>query len=120
MKIAVSATGKNKDSHLERRFGRCDYFIIYDTETGDYNAISNKGASSGGGAGIAAASQVIEEDVSVVITGNLGPNAFELIEKAGIKAYSCEALPVDKAVDLLQNNKLSVISTAGNAHHGLQ
>ena len=120
MKIAISATGQNKESLLDRRFGRCDYFLIYDTEAGEYKAIGNNGVSSGGGAGIAAASQVIEENVSVIITGNLGPNAFELIEKAGIKAYSCEALPVFRTVEMFQKNGLSEINAAGNAHHGMK
>lgn len=120
MKIAVSATGQNKESLLDRRFGRCEYFLIYDTEVGEFKEIGNNGVSSGGGAGIAAASQVIEENVSVIITGNLGPNAFELIEKAGIKVYSCEVLPVFRAIEMLQGNKLSEINFAGNAHHGMK
>lgn len=120
MKIVVSATAQSKDSQLDRRFGRCEYFLIYDTETKEYKAVRNNGASSGGGAGIAAASQVIDENVSVIITGNLGPNAFELIEKAGIKAYSCETLPVFRAVELFQENQLAVISMAGNSHQGMK
>lgn len=120
MKIAISAEGKNKENLLDRRFGRCDYFLIYDTETGEFKAIGNNGVSSGGGAGIAAASQLIEENVSAIITGNLGPNAFELVEKAGIKAYSCEVLPVFRVVEMFQKNQLSEIKAAGNAHHGMK
>ncbi|MFA9463134.1 MAG: NifB/NifX family molybdenum-iron cluster-binding protein [Velocimicrobium sp.] len=55
-----------------------------------------------------------------IITGNLGPNAFELLEKAGIKAYSCEALPIDQVVDLFLKNQLSKITVAGKAHNGLK
>lgn len=120
MKIALSATGQNKECLLDKRFGRCDYFIIYNTDTGEYKAIGNNGVSSGGGAGIAAASQVIEENVSVIITGSLGPNAYELVEKSGIKAYSCEALPVFRVIEMFQKNQLSEISNAGNAHHGMK
>jgi predicted Fe-Mo cluster-binding NifX family protein len=120
MKIAVSATGQNKDSLLDRRFGRCEYFQIYNTDTSEYSTISNHGAASGGGAGIAAASQIIDEKIDVIITGNLGPNAFELIEKASIKAYSCDTVQVLKAIELYQENQLSEISIAGNAHHGMQ
>lgn len=120
MKIAVSAVGQNKESLLDRRFGRCDYFLIYDTETGEFKSIGNNGVSSGGGAGIAAASQVIEENVSAIITGNLGPNAFELVEKAGIKTYSCEALPAFRVVEMFQKNQLSEINIAGNAHNGMK
>ncbi|MDK2966102.1 MULTISPECIES: NifB/NifX family molybdenum-iron cluster-binding protein [Lacrimispora] len=120
MKIAISATGQNKESLLDRRFGRCDYFLIYDTESGEFKTIGNAGVSSGGGAGIAAASQVIEENVSVIITGKLGPNSFELIEKAGIKAYSCDAFPVFRAIEMFQNNGLTEINAEGSAHHGMK
>jgi predicted Fe-Mo cluster-binding NifX family protein len=118
MKIAVSATGKDKESLLDRRFGRCSYFLVFDTESGEYKAIGNNGASSGGGAGIAAASQIIEEDVAAIITGNLGPNAFGLFEKAGVKAYCCDGIPVFKAVEMYKKNQLLEIAAAGHAHHG--
>ncbi|MFA9466560.1 MAG: NifB/NifX family molybdenum-iron cluster-binding protein [Velocimicrobium sp.] len=120
MKIAVSTTGQSKESQLDRRFGRCEYFLIYDTETQEYKAVRNNGVSSQGGAGIAAASQVIDENVSVIITGNLGPNAFELIEKAGIEAYSCEVLPAFRAIEMFQKNQLEIISSAGNSHQGMK
>ena len=120
MKIAVSSIGKNKESLLDRRFGRCDFFLIFDTESGDFKAMENNGVSSSQGAGIAAATQVIDEKVSAIITGNLGPNAFELIEKAGITAYSCEEVEAAKAIELLQKNELSKISIAGSAHHGMK
>ena len=119
MKIAVSATGKNKESLIDRRFGRCDFFQIFNTDTGVIEAVENKGASSGGGAGIAAASQVIDAGAAIVITGNLGPNAYELIEKAGIKAYSSEIVPVFKAIEFYQKNQLSKITTAGKSHQGM-
>ncbi|MGC6174059.1 NifB/NifX family molybdenum-iron cluster-binding protein [Lacrimispora sp. 38-1] len=119
MKIAVSATGQNREDMLDRRFGRCDYFQIYDTETEEFHVISNKGVSAGGGAGIASASQVMEEGITAVITGNLGPNAFELLEKSGIKAYSCEEIPVTGAIERFQKNQLSEIALAGKAHHGM-
>lgn len=119
MMIAVSTKGQDKESMLDRRFGRCDYFQIYDTDTKKYHTIKNLGVDSGGGAGIAAASQLIDEKAEVIITGNLGPNAFELIEKAEIKAYSCEEVSVSKAIERFQKNQLTRISIAGSAHHGM-
>lgn len=119
MKIAVSSIGQNKETLLDRRFGRCDYFQIFDTETKQYEVIVNNGVSAEGGAGIVAASQVIEENVNIVITGNLGPNAFELLEKSGIKSYSCEEIPVFRAIEQFQKNMLSEIGSAGKAHHGM-
>ena len=31
MKVAITSTGDNLESKLDQRFGRCGYFIIYDT-----------------------------------------------------------------------------------------
>ncbi|MBU2472187.1 MAG: hypothetical protein KKF20_07235, partial [Bacteroidetes bacterium] len=33
MKIAVTSTGGSMDVLVSEQFGRCQYFIIYDTET---------------------------------------------------------------------------------------
>ena len=33
MKIAISSTGTEIDSEIDQRFGRCNYFLIFDDET---------------------------------------------------------------------------------------
>lgn len=33
MLICITAQGDNLDSEIDPRFGRCNYFIFYDTET---------------------------------------------------------------------------------------
>ncbi len=120
MKIAISSAGQNKESFLDKRFGRCNYFLIFNTENGEYKAIKNEGGTASGGAGIAAASQVIEEDVAIIITGNLGPNAFELIEKTEIKVFGCSEIPVIQAIEMFNSNQLLEIKAAGNAHQGMK
>lgn len=119
MKIAISSTGKTMDSLLDLRFGRCTYFVIYDTEDKKINAIQNNGQLSGGGAGIAAAQQVIDEDVDIIITGNLGPNAFELIVRAGIKVYRGENISIDNVLEKYQNGELLELKEAGPSHNGM-
>lgn len=118
MKIAISATGQTVDSMLDKRFGRCQYFVIQDTETGEVETVENKGLISEGGAGIAASQQLIDEGVSVIITGNLGPNAFELIEKSGIDAYKCEEMIIRDVLKKYGSDELSKIQKSGPAHHG--
>ncbi len=71
---------------LDKRFGRCEYFQIHDTNTGEIKILENEGESASGGAGIAASNQLINQNVDIIITGNLGPNAFGIIVKEGIKA----------------------------------
>lgn len=117
MKIAISATGKTIENLLDMRFGRCEYFQIHDTESEKFMAIENKGQNSSGGAGIAAANQLIDEKVEVIITGSLGPNAFELIEKAGIKAYKCGNIAISAVLQKYKNRELQEINTAGPSQH---
>lgn len=117
MKIAISATGKTVDNLLDMRFGRCEYFQIHNTENGELKILENKGQLSGGGAGIAASQQVLDEKVDVIITGSLGPNAFEIINKAGIKSYKCEAINISSVLEKFQRGELTELTQAGLAHH---
>ena len=87
MKIAVSSTGKNLDSQLDPRFGRCAYFLVVDSDAMQFEAYSNESASMGGGAGIQAAQFLASKNVQAVITGNCGPNAVQTLNAAGIKLY---------------------------------
>lgn len=119
MKIAISAIGSSMDSMLDVRFGRCRYFQIHDTDSGEVKVIENAAQFSGGGAGIAAAQQLIDEKVDVIITGSLGPNAFELIEKSGIKAYKSESLSISVVLEKFKNSELEEIKSAGKAHLGM-
>lgn len=117
MKIAISATGKDIESLLDMRFGRCEFFQIHDTESGEVKVIENKGNSSNGAAGIAASQQLIDEKVNVIITGHLGPNAFKIIEKSGIKAYKCENISIKSALVKFNNGELQEIKLAGPSHN---
>lgn len=117
MKIAVSATGKDIENLLDMRFGRCRFFQIHDSENGTFKVIENKGNSSNGAAGIAASQQLIDENVNVIITGNLGPNAFKIIEKSRIKVYKCKDTTIKSALEKLSNSELQEIKLAGPSHN---
>lgn len=119
MKICVSSTGSGEDSVVDFRFGRCPYFVIYETDTNNYQSLENQGVSSPHGAGIAAAQQVVDAQADVVITGNMGPNAMELIKAAGIKIYSMSGGTVKGAVKLYLEEKLEEINQAAPAHSGM-
>ena len=88
MKIAVSASGDGLDANVDPRFGRCSYFIIVETEDNEiksHKEISNEAIQASRGAGVQAAQIVANEGAEVVITGNIGPNAFNVLSQAGIK-----------------------------------
>ncbi|NEZ46698.1 diguanylate cyclase [Clostridium niameyense] len=119
MKIAISSKGKSMEDLLDLRFGRCEYFQIHDMDNDELKVVKNEGAMSGGGAGIVAAQQLIDEKVDVIITGKLGPNAFKLVDAANIKAYSCEGISIKSVLEKYKNKELSKLDTAGPEHNGM-
>lgn len=119
MKIAVSAAGNNLESPMDQRFGRAASFIIVETETTDYEAIDNSAAASSGGAGISAAQLVADKDVQAVITGNVGPNAMNVLKAANIEIYKGSAASVKENVELFKKGALEKINTTVAAHFGM-
>ena len=88
MKIAVTSTGPALNDSVDARFGRCAYFLIIDPETMEFEAISNPNLTLRSGAGIQSAQLMAEKGVTVVLTGNCGPNAFNVFGAAGIQVIT--------------------------------
>ena len=88
MRIAVSTSGPSLDAEVDPRFGRCRYFIIVDPDSMEFEVVENSGAMAGGGAGISTAQVIADKGVEVVLTGNCGPNAFQVLSAAGIKVIT--------------------------------
>jgi len=88
MKVAISSTGPTLEADVDPRFGRCQYFIVADTETMEFEALDNASAMSSGGAGISAAQMIAGKGVGAVLTGNCGPNAYQVLSPAGIKVIT--------------------------------
>ncbi len=107
MKVVVSATGEDLDAQIDPRFGRCQYFIIVDIDTMDYKAVSNESAMATGGAGIQAAQKVASMGVGAVITGNIGPNAFQTLSASGIRIITGASGIVRHAIDKFKKGGLA-------------
>ena len=106
MKICVTASGNNLDAQLDARFGRCVYLVIVDSETMQFEAISNVASGATGGAGIQAAQTIANKGVKVLVTGNVGPNAFQALTAAGIQIITGESGSVRAAVEKSKKGKL--------------
>ena len=119
MKIAVSVSGQSLDDQVDPRFGRCQNFLVVDTDTMEFKVVANTAASQGGGAGIAAAQMIVDEGVEAVLTGNCGPNAFEVLEKAGIRVFTSVTGTIKEVVESYKSGKLQASAGANvNAHSG--
>jgi len=107
MKIAISSTGPSLDDAVESRFGRCARFIVIDPDTMAFDALTNPNINQGGGAGIQSARLMAEKGVSVVLTGNCGPNAFQTFGAAGIRVISGIGGSVRQAVEQYKSGALA-------------
>ncbi len=95
MKVCITAEGKDLESNIDSRFGRCNCFIFIDTDTMNYEVVENPWKEASGGAGIQAAQMVVSKKLELLITGKLGPNAEQIINLAKIKVINKTGKVVD-------------------------
>lgn len=118
MKVAISAERPGASSPIDSRFGRAAYFIMYDSETGQFSCMENsKSLDAAQGAGIQTADNILKAGVDAVITGHCGPKAFNILQKGEVKLYLCKNTTVKEAVNLLNENKLELSKEADVAGH---
>ncbi len=106
MKVLVTALGDNMNASVDERFGRAEYFIIYDTDTKNFEAVKNPFLNDQGGVGVSTAKFTVEKGVEAVISGSYGPNALEILRASSIKLYKAQNGTVQENIDKLLEGKL--------------
>ena len=107
MKVAISATGDDLNANVDGRFGRCSWFLFVDVESMHCEAEENINADAASGAGTACAQLVLEKEVDVVISGKVGPNAYEALKQGGVKIFiTSQGMSVKDAIDKYRKNEL--------------
>ncbi len=107
-KIAITSEGPTLDDPVDPRFGRAAGFIIVDLETMDFKYQDN-GASQARaqGAGIHAAEVVSQAGVDAVLTGFVGPKAFQALAATGVQvAQDLENMTVREAIERLKKGEV--------------
>jgi len=109
-KIAVTSEGPSLDDQVDPRFGRAAGFIVVDLTTMESRYIENgQSQVMAQGAGIQAAELMAREGVSHVLTGFVGPKAFQALAAAGIKVgQNLESLTVRQAVERFQSGQVEI------------
>jgi len=120
MRIAISATGPDLDAEVDPRFGRCLYFIIVDPDTMQFETLENPNVMAGGGAGISTGQMIANKGVQVVLTGNCGPNAYQVLSAAGLQVITGVGGKIRDAIQAYKSGQFQVGSqpTVG-AHFGM-
>ena len=116
MKICVSSTGNDLYSQVDPRFGRAAHLLVIDTERRHVRPL---GGATGAahGAGIQAARAVVESGVKTLVTGQIGPNAFDVLDAAGIEVYRTPTDTVEGAIEELEAGHLEKISAPNSRRH---
>jgi len=85
MKVAITSTGNSPDATLDSRFGRCSYFVIYDTESQSTEFIPNPNKENLEGAGPASAQLVASKGAKKVISGEFGAKVKSIFDSLQVQ-----------------------------------
>jgi len=121
MRVAITASGENLDSPVDRVFGRARYFVITDPEWTNVEVLENsQNVNAAQGAGIQAARQIANKSVDILLTGNVGPNAFRALEAVSIRVYQFESniLTVRDALTAWKDGRLQEVKAPTAKGHG--
>lgn len=117
MKLVMSADEKGMQAQVSPIFGRCPAYVFVDSETMQSRSVSNPAQNTPGGAGIAAAQFVLSEGVDAVLTGNVGPNAAEVLAASGVPIYLIGTGTVEDAVRAFKEGSLARAAGASVTSH---
>mgnify|MGYP000318297175 CR=1 FL=1 len=115
MKIAATTLEGGLDDIIVQQFGRAPSFTIVEfdgKEARSIEVIKNPAVNQARGAGIAASQLLVDRGVKVVLTGNVGPKAMDVLKSAGIKIYRAGGMKVEDALLKFANGELEEITTA--------
>lgn len=116
MKLCITARGTTLDAAIDPTFGRTQYFLFVDSENGAIEAIQNEPGAHG--AGVQAAQRMVDNGVGQVITGNVGPNAFQGLTAAGIRIATGAEGTAQDALNAYNAGLLNVTAGPTSQGHG--
>ncbi len=107
MKVAITSSGKELTSLPDKRFGRCNCFIIYDTVNDSVEVVDNPNRESNEGAGPAAAQLIASKGAETIITGHLGGKAASVVQQLGMQMTPLDEQhrSVEEVIQMIKQNK---------------
>jgi predicted Fe-Mo cluster-binding NifX family protein len=104
MKVAITSSGNTYDSVLDRRFGRCKYFVIFDTQSNSVEFIPNPNINAEEGAGPASVKIIADKGVEKVVSGEFGIKIKPMLDSLKIQmiALKDQEKTVQQIIDMLR------------------
>jgi len=85
MKVAITSTGNSIESMLDERFGRCSYFVIYNTESKSTEIVPNPNKDAENGARPASLQLVASHNAEKIVSGEFGTKIKSLADSLKIQ-----------------------------------
>ncbi len=119
-KVAVSCEEPSMDSRIDPRFGRAAGFCVVDPDTLEFIYVDNGSSQAlSQGAGIQAAETVCRSGATVVLTGYVGPKAFQALSAAGIQVgQNLENMTVRQAIARFKEGQVEMATSPNKMGHG--
>lgn len=117
MRIVVTANGADLEALTSPVFGRCPLYVFVDSDTMEFEAVENPAIAAPGGAGIQAAQFVVERGAGAVVTSNVGPNAFDVLQSAAVPVYIFGGGTVRQAAEACKAGQLPIAGRASAPAH---
>ena len=117
MKVAITSAGEELSCQIDPHFGRAHSFILLDTDTDTdtFSAHDNaQNVNAAQGAGIQAGRTVVDLGAEAVITGSVGPKAFDTLQAANVKVYTGVTGTVEEAFQKLKAGELQSADKANS------
>lgn len=113
MKIAVTSTGSVMDSNVDERFGRARYLLVVDLDTEEIESIDNTvNMEAVQGAGIQSAQEVVNHGAQWILTGHVGPKAFQALSTAGVAIGTGAAGTVRETIERFRKGEFTPAEAA--------
>lgn len=103
MRVAIASAGNSTSSVLDKHFGRCSHFIIYDTDTGSTEIIPNPFAEAEENSGPSALGLLITKNIHKIVSGEFGIKIKTILDSHRIQmiVIKTPGIRVQAIIDML-------------------
>ncbi len=117
MRVAITSMGRDLESLVSPSFGQSPFILVVDIDESTKNydvaeVIQNTYLYSGG-RGVMLAQLLLGKNISALITGNVGGNAYTLLKQNGIRILNGVGLTVRNAIEKFLRNELNELEPWG-------
>jgi predicted Fe-Mo cluster-binding NifX family protein len=110
--------GPDLDSAVDERFGRARYILLVDLESDSLEVMDNEeNFEAMQGAGVQTAQEVSERGAGWVLTGHVGPKAFDALNAARVSIGTGASGTVRETLERYKNGDFMAVKTA-DVHGG--